>query len=313
MQTMRDSFFDKLYEIAKKDRDVILICADMSAPSHDKFRRNLSSQFVNAGIAEQNMITVASGLALSGKNVFAYAIMPFVTLRCYEQIKIDMCAMNVPMTTVGVGAGFSYDDSGPTHHATEDIAIMRCLPNITILNVTDNVMASACAEIAYRYTTPLYVRLDRKPFSIIYSQDEDFSDGVSCLRQGKDLCIVSTGNMVHKALEVADILKEHSIDVTVLDLYRLKPVNVELLLKYIRQSKKIITLEEHLINGGLGSIVAEILVDTNVNIPLKRIAIPDKYCYTYGGRECIRKTIGLDTDGIVRTILKMFDGRKEEI
>ncbi len=306
MDTMRDAFFDKLYEIAKEDREVILVCADMGAPSLDKFRRDLSSQFINIGIAEQNMITVSSGLALSGKNVFAYAIMPFVTLRCYEQIKIDMCAMNVPITTIGVGAGFSYDDSGPTHHATEDIAIMRILPNITILNVTDTVMASACAEIAYNFKAPLYVRMDREPLPIIYSQDEDFSDGVTCLREGKDLCIVSTGNMTYKALEVGDILKKHSIDTGVVDLYRLKPVNIEMLLKCIKQSEKIVTLEEHLINGGLGSIIAEVLADNNVTTPSKRIAIPDKYCYTYGGRESIQKTVGLDTDGVVRTILKLF-------
>ena len=282
----------------------------MSAPSHDKFRRNLSSQFVNAGIAEQNMITVASGLALGGKNVFTYAIMPFITLRCYEQIKIDMCAMNVPMTTVGVGAGFSYSDSGPTHHTTEDIAIMRCLPNITILNVTDNTMASACAEIAYKSKAPLYIRLDREPFQVLYKKNEDFSKGMSCLREGKDLCIIATGNMVHKALEVVSILEKYSIKVAVVDLYRLKPINVKTLLKFIEQSEKIVTLEEHLINGGLGSIIAEVLVDNNVTIPLKRIAIPDKYCYTYGGRECIRKTIGLDTNGVVKTILKLF-GLKE--
>jgi len=306
MKTMRDAFFDNLYKIAKKDRDIILVCADMGAPSLDKFRRDLSSQFLNIGIAEQNMITVSSGLALSGKNVFAHAIMPFITLRCYEQIKIDMCAMNVPITTVGVGAGFSYDDSGPTHHATEDIAIMRCLPNITILNVTDNVMASACAEIAYRFDSPLYIRLDREPFQVLYKKNEDFSKGVSCLREGKDLCIIATGNMVHKALEVANILEKYSIKVAVVDLYRLKPINVKKLIEFIEQSEKILTLEENLINGGVGSIIAEVLVDNNIIIPLKRIAIPDKYCYTYGGRECIRKTIDLDSISVERTILKLF-------
>jgi transketolase len=302
MGTMRDAFFDKLYELARKDPNIILIDADMGAPSLDKFRRDIPAQFVNVGIAEQNAITVACGLALGGKNAFAYAIAPFITLRCYEQIKIDMCAMKTPVTCIGVGAGFSYDDSGPTHHTTEDIAIMRALPNIIILNVTDNVMAAACAEIAYKCTTPLYVRLDREPLSDIYSKNETFKDGLHCFRKGKDVCIVAIGNMVHKALEVAGPLKKQSIDTSVVDLYRLKPVNKELLIKYIKQSKKIVTLEEHLIDGGLGSIVAEILADNNINMPLKRIAIPDKYCYTYGGREAIRKTIGLDTNSVVKTI-----------
>ena len=310
MRTMRDAFFDKLYELARKDPDVVLVDADMGAPSLDKFRKDLPAQFVNVGIAEQNAISVASGLAFEGKKAFAYAIAPFITLRCYEQIKVNMCSMKIPVTAVGVGAGFSYEDSGPTHHTTEDIAIMRALPNITIINSTDNTMASKCAEIACKSDTPMYVRLDREPLPVVYDKKETFEDGVSCLKKGKDICIISTGNMVHKALEVADFLKKESIDVAVVDLYRLKPVNVKLLLKHIKQSKKIVTLEEHLINGGLGSIIAEIFVDNDVNLPLKRIAIPDKYCYTYGGREAIRRTIDLDTDSVIKTILNYADKKK---
>lgn len=311
LRTMRDSFFDKLYEIARKDPNVVLVDADMGAPSLDKFRKDMPSQFINVGIAEMNAITVASGLALGGKNAFAYAIAPFITLHCYEQVKIDMCAMNIPVTTIGVGAGFSYEDSGPTHHTTEDIAAMRVLPNISILNITDNIMASKSAEIAYKSKSPLYVRLDREPLENIYSEKDKFEDGVSCLRNGSDVCIVATGNMVHKALDVARTLKKRSVDAAVIDLYRLKPVNVKLLLKYMKQSQKIVTLEEHLIHGGLGSIVSEVVTDNSVNLPLKRLAIPDKYCYTYGGREAIRKTIGLDTNSVVKTILN-FSGNKNK-
>ncbi len=310
MGTMRDAFFDTLYDLARKDPNVVLVDADMGAPSLDKFRKDLPAQFINVGIAEQNAISVASGLAFEGKKAFAYAIAPFITLRCYEQIKVNMCSMKIPVTVVGVGAGFSYEDSGPTHHTTEDIAIMRALPNITIINATDNTMASKCAEIAYNSNDPMYVRLDREPLPVIYDKKETFEDGVSCLKKGKDICIVSTGNMVHKALEVADILKKEMLDVSVVDLYRLKPVNKELLLKYINQSERAVTLEEHLIDGGLGSIVAEVFVDNNVTIPMKRIAIPDKYCYTYGGREAIRRTIDLDTESVVKTILNFADKKK---
>lgn len=126
--TMRDAFLNRLYDIAKENRDIILISADMGAPALDKFRSDLSSQFINVGIAEANLVTIATGMALSGKKVFIYAIMPFVTSRCYEMIKVDLSLMNVPVTAIGVGAGFSYDDSGPTHHSTEDISIMRTLP-----------------------------------------------------------------------------------------------------------------------------------------------------------------------------------------
>jgi len=310
MGTMRDAFFDKLYTLARKDPDVVLVDADMGAPSLDKFRRDCPAQFVNVGIAEQTAISVAAGLAFEGKKAFAYAIAPFITLRCYEQIKVNMGSMKIPVTAVGVGAGFSYDDSGPTHHTTEDIAIMRALPNITIMNLTDNMMAEKCAEIACKSKTPMYVRLDREPLPDIYDKKETFEDGVSQLETGNDICIVATGNMVHKALEVAKILKKEMLNVSVVDLYRLKPVNKKLLLKYLSQSERVVTLEEHLIDGGIGSIVAEVFVDNSVTIPMKRIAIPDKYCYTYGGREAIRRTIDLDTDSVVKTILNFADKKK---
>jgi len=302
--SMRDAFFDKLYEIAQKDRDVILVSADMAAPALDKFRSDLGKQFVNVGIAEQNLVTVASGLALSGKKVFMYAIMPFVTLRCYEQIKVELSLMRLPVTAVGVGSGLSYDDSGPTHHCCEDIAIMRALPNMIILNSSDSVMAAKFAEMSYRLSEPSYVRLDREVLPVIYSQDSDFRDGLISLKAGKDLCIISTGNMVHSAFEVSNKLKEHSINAGIIDLYRLKPVNEKLLLESIKEAKRMVTLEENLINGGMGSLVAEVLADNGRTVPMKRFAIPDKYYYAYGGRKNLQSLCGLDVDSVTKGILE---------
>lgn len=301
---MRDAFFNRLYEIAKNDRNVILVSADMGAPSLDKFRKDLNSQFVNTGIAEQNMVTVATGLALSGKKVFTYAIMPFATLRCYEALKINVSLMNIPITIVGVGSGFSYEDSGPTHHSTEDITIMRVLPNMSILNSSDSIMAAKFAEMVYKSPGPNYIRLDREILPVIYNQDEKFTDGLANLKTGKDIYIVATGNMVHRALEVANKLKEYSLDVGVIDFYRLKPVNERLLLEMLKKVKKIVTLEEHLLIGGLGSTIAEILADNKKTILLKRLGIQDKYYYAYGGRGNIQSLCGLDLENIVKTILE---------
>ncbi|MCK4788053.1 MAG: hypothetical protein KAV87_30145 [Desulfobacteraceae bacterium] len=301
--TMRDTFFDKLYEIAKKDRNIILVSADMGAPSLDKFRRDLSTQFINVGIAEENMVTVATGLALSGKKVFIYAIMPFATSRCYEMIKVDLSLMNTPVTIVGVGAGFGYDDSGPTHHSTEDITIMRALPNMTILSPSDSIMAAEFAKISCNISGPSYVRLDRQVQPLLYTRDTNFSEGLSSLRSGKDICIISTGNMVHKALEVSDKLTNYSIEAAVLDIYRLKPVNEKLLLEHSKNLQRVVTLEEHLLSGGVGSIVAEIMADNDETLPLKRIGIQDKYCYAYGDRENILSMCGLDTSSVTKTIL----------
>jgi transketolase len=300
---MRDAFFDKLYEIAIRDRGVMVVSADMGAPSLDKFRKDLGSQFVNVGIAEQNMVTIATGLALEGKKVFVYAIMPFATLRCYEIIKVDLSLMNIPVAIIGVGAGFGYDDSGPTHHSTEDITVMRVLPNMTIFSPSDIVMTADFARMSYEMEGPSYLRLDRQVLPVIYQQGTDFSNGSFSLKSGEDVCIISTGNMVHRALEVSSRLGEQSVNAGVIDLYRLKPINTKLLLDSISKNKCIVTLEEHLLAGGLGSIIAEVFSDNGVNVRLKRIGIQDRYYYAYGGRNNIQSICGLDTDSVAEAIL----------
>jgi len=144
--TMRDAFFNRVYELAKGDKNIMIVSADMGAPSIDKFRDNLKEQYVDTGIAEQNAVLVASGLALSGKKPFVYAIMPFVTTRVHEFAKLELGLMKLPVTIVGVGTGYSYDDSGPTHHTIEDISIMRAIPNLEILSPSDSNMASFFAD-----------------------------------------------------------------------------------------------------------------------------------------------------------------------
>jgi len=301
--SQRDALFNRLYEIAKDNRNVVIVSADMGAPSLDKFRRDLSSQYVDVGIAEQNAITIAAGLAMNGKKVFAYAIAPFITLRCYEQIKLELAAMNLPVTVVGIGAGFSYDPSGPTHHNLEDISIMRALPNLTMTSLTDSAMTTAFADISCKMNHPNYLRLDRGLEPDIYKNGDDFSAGLSILRKSKDVYIIATGNMVHRALEVSDELKKLSVNAGVIDLYTL-PVNQKLLLEAVNGAKKIITLEEHFLEGGMGSAVLEVLADNNKLISVQRFGLSLKkgYCYKYGGRENIQSLYGLDAKSLVKAI-----------
>ncbi len=244
MQSQRDAFFKSLFELAKKDKRIIVITADCGAPSLDKWREELPCQFINVGIAEQNMIAIAAGLALEGKRPYCYAIAPFATLRCYEFIKVDVCLMNLPVVIVGVGAGLSYNEAGPTHHATEDISIMRALPNMRIASISNNEQArNIASEIG-----PLYVRLDRG--------DGEYAPRI--------------------------IFKQVHRNIIQYPLW-LKPFRMNI----PPNAEEIITVEEHLLAGGLGSIVAEYLVDNNINIPLKRIGINDEYFYKYGSREDI--------------------------
>jgi len=302
--SMRDAFLDELYNIASEDHNVILISADFGAPSLDRFKKDLSGQFINIGIAEQNMVSVAAGLALGGKRVFCYAILPFTTLRCFEQVKVDLCLMNLPVTLIGVGAGYAYDDSGPTHHGLEDLSVMSSLPNITILNASDSVMAGAFARIAYKNQGPTYVRLDRTCHQIYNKRD--FTQGIiATVREAdEDLIIVTTGYMVRQAQEIAHSLTNYGISVGIFDLYRIKPVNIEVLLQIISQSKRIVTIEEHFLRGGIGSIIAEIMADNEVHKPMKRFGVPGGYSFKYGGRELLHKECGLDVESITNGILK---------
>lgn len=303
---IRDAFFDGLYDIAVDDRNVMFLTADMGAFSLAKFKKDLGSQYINVGVAEQNLVSIAAGLALGGKKVFIYAIAPFVTQRCYEQIKIDLCCMQLPVTIIGAGAGITYSSDGPTHHAVQDIAIMRALPEMTILNPADPVMAAAAAQLSYKNDGPTYVRLDKGKLPLLYDNEEDFSDGLALLKAGRDLMIIATGIMVHQAFKVAEEVAKHSIDVGIVDLYRIKPINEELLLSIIEKSNRIVTLEEHSIIGGIGSAISEILVDKGENLPLKRIAIADKNCVGYGNREWMHRHYGLDVDNVAKTILNGF-------
>lgn len=302
---IRDAFFDEIYSIAAKDKNVIFITADADALSLQKYKRDLPEQFINVGVAEQNMVTLATGLALSGKKVFIYAIIPFLAMRCYEHIKANICGMRLPVTIIGAGTGLSFENDGPTHHAIQDIAIMRTLPEITILNPCDSSSAMVSARIAYETDSPVYVRLDKGKLPLFYNLDNDnFSDGLKIIREISDINIISTGFMTQQAEQVVEDLKKKSVEVGLIDLYRIKPVNEDLLLKIIDKSKQLITIEENSIIGGIGSIISEILTDNQKNIPLKRIALEDKQYFDYGSREWLHRYYGLDLTNITKAILE---------
>ena len=305
--SQRDAFWNTVYQRALSDRDIVIVSADMGAPALDQIRRDIPAQFINTGIAEQNTITLATGLAMSGKKVFTYAIAPFITLRCLEQIRVNNAMMNIPITIVGVGAGFGYEDSGPTHHLIEDIAVMRSMPNITINSITDSVMSAAVAEkCCSSIANAQYVRLDREPLPAIYADNSSFSDGLALLRKPAPLTIVSTGGMTHIALKTADALAAEGITVGVIDLYSL-PVNEKLLVESLAGVTQLVTLEEHFLPGGLGSAVCEVLADHGMLLPAKRLGLPldRKYCYEYGGRDIIRGYYGLNSDAVLQAVRQL--------
>jgi len=304
VEGMRDAFFRSLYNLARKDKDIILITADTGAICHDEFKQNLSNQYINIGIAEQNMVGVAAGLAISGKIVYIYAIVPFATMRCYEQIRVDLCCMNLPVTIVSIGAGFDYSTLGPTHHGTEDIALMRSLPGMTIYSPSDSLIADFLARVCYRQEGPKYVRLDRTGFPLIYKDEKkiDVSKGFSLLKKGKDLYIIATGRMVYSALQVTKKLSAQSIHTGVIDLFKIKPLNGEMIWEVIKKVGYLVTLEEHFITGGIGSTITEMLV-TKRNAPaFKPIGIPGQFCRRYGTREYLQCLNKLDIGSVTKSI-----------
>lgn len=300
---MRDAFFDALYPFFKQNKNAVLVTADNGAPSLDQFSDNLPGQFINVGIAEQQMVGLAAGLALEGKKVYTYAIAPFVTLRCIEQNKLDMCAMNLPIVNLGVGAGYAYDIMGPSHHTVEDISVMRVFPNLEIYSPSDSITAAALAELSFNNAAPQYIRFDRSGLKEVHKNSTpDFSKGMLPLQTGTDVCLLATGIMVHQALEAARQLKSKGISAGVVDIFQLKPLNIQNLLELVRPYKKVVTMEEHFLSGGLGSLIAETFADHSVSTPLLRIGQGDHFVFTYGGREAIWEKYGLDTASITAKI-----------
>ena len=297
---MRDAFIGALFDIARADPSVVMLSNDFGAPSLDHFRAELPRQFINAAISEQNMVSTAAGMAMGGKKVVVYSITSFLTLRALEQIKIDLCAMSVPVMLLGVGTGYAYSVDGPTHHATEDIAVMRSLANMTIFSPSEPAMAGALAPLMNSLRGPHYLRLDRGRWPVL--SPEMPATGVRRVREGGDVALVATGIMLHRAMEAAALLQAEGISARVIDLFRLKPLDAGALIAQLDGVSAVASLEEHTLNGGLGSLVAETMADAGLLLPLKRFGLADSRLYAYGERPALHTANGLDAKAVAATV-----------
>lgn len=266
--TQRDTFFNIICSKMATDKDIYIVTADMGCPALDEIKRLYPKRVINTGIAEQNMINIASGLALEGKRVYTYIITSFY-LRCLEQIRVNVCGMKLPIVLVGVGAGFGYEDSGFTHHAIEDVLCTAYLPHMTVYNATDNNMTKWLAEESVKWSTPSYIRLDRETLPTVYQATEGYGNGTpfnelgfEVLRTG-DKYIVATGNMVHEALK--------QVDVGVIDCFSF-PTGMNNITKHY----------------SIDQIYS--LAEDNIFNPMQ---FKDGYNYQYGGREKIRRAYNI--------------------
>lgn len=308
---MRNTFFKTLEEMAQNHDDIYLLTGDLGFKLFDNFRAKYPERFFDIGLAESNMIGIAAGLSLSGKNVYCYSIIPFLTMRAYEQVRIDIAYQNLNVKLVGVGGGFTYGLEGFTHFGLEDLALMKALPNMTVVVPADPKEAEQVAKISYEYPTPLYIRLGRTGEPSIHSESLNFEIGKGMiLSEGKDIAIFAIGNMVYHAKQVLDILEKADFTATLINMHTLKPLDIKLIKQCASIHQGIFTIEEHSIVGGLGSAVAEVLSEDCYKGVFKRIGIPEKLENFIGNAEYLRERYGLAVEKISESILKAI--REEE-
>ena len=296
-----------LFELANDNKDVVLITGDLGFGLFEDFSEKFPSQFINIGIAEQNMIGVSTGLALEGKIVFVYSIGNFPTLRCLEQIRNDACYHNLNINIICMGAGFSYGALGMSHHATEDIAIMRSLPGTTVISPsTEDEAYFSTIELSKRNGVG-YLRLDKSKVSKRKKSKSELEIGKgNILKDGSDYTIIACGGIVEEALLAADDLDKHNISCKVVSMHTIKPIDNALIQDCVKNSKGIVSLEEGNITGGLGSAILE-ACSKNGEFPLKMktLGINDEYVSIVGSQEYLRDSVGISKRFIVNTILSM--------
>ena len=301
---MRNAYLETLYELAAKDKNVYAVISDNGAIVYDKYRRDFPEQFINAGIAEANMIGMSAGLAERGKIPFAYTIGSFLAYRAFEFVLNDVCLQNMNVKMVGIGAGFSYSLLGASHHTIFDISLLRGLPNLTIFSPASPLEVKKIVKAAYEIDGPVYIRLGTNGEKEIHSGDFEFRVGKGMLlRYGKDICIISTGSVGSDALEVAEMLKKSGIECAVANIHTLKPLDAELVRNIGKKYPFVVTLEEHSIYGGLGSMVAEIFAESSCQARLKRFGIENGLVKGYGRHDEIQQVNGLDIDSITKKIM----------
>jgi transketolase len=301
----RKAFTDKLIELAQKDKDIVALTSDArGSVTLDKYAEILSLQFVELGIAEQNSVGVAAGMALSGKKCFVCGPACFYSARSFEQVKVDVAYMRTNVKIIGVSGGVSYGALGTTHHSLNDIAMMRTLPGMTVILPCDVEQTKKMTEALVAYDGPVYVRMGRGAVPDVYTDNKhEFIIGkANTLLEGTDITIIGTGETVYHCLQAGKKLAENGIKARVIDMHTVKPLDISAIEKAAQETGRIIVVEEHHIAGGLGSAIAEWLLQ-NKPVPFKILGFPDENA-VHGSSGELFKYYGIDADGIYDNVLK---------
>ena len=304
---MRNAFADEITKIAIEDERLVLLSGDIGNKLFDKYKDAAPKRFYNCGIAEGNMMSVAAGLSLSGLRSIVYTITPFTTTRCFEQIRVDVCYHKAPVIIVGTGAGLSYADLGPTHHSLEDMAILRTLPEMSVIAPCDSNELRQALRAALKIDTPVYIRIGKKGEPDIHSNITNFKIGKSIIvKNGKDITLISSGTIISEVLEAAKKLEEKGISVEVVSMHTIKPLDEEYLLNASNKFKMIITIEEHGKIGGLGGAVSEWKSNNDNNVIHQIFGTPDEFMHEVGSQEYAREKYGLVANNIANKVYEKY-------
>ncbi len=307
-RAMRDTLLLSLYEAMLLDRNIFLVTADFGSPVMDNIRADIPDRVINVGIAEQNLINVSAGLALEGFKVFAYAIAPFITMRCFEQIRVNLALLSElrPMNVnlIGVGAGYSYVVSGPTHQCYEDLTVMRALPNMRIYSPADQMMAAALPARCLASNGPKYLRLDAQVLPVLYADAlPNFADGFHEHRKGKTVCLLATGYMVHTALKAADALAATGFSVGIIDLFDLCGFSEEQLQSVLCAYRGVVTMEEGFRGrGGMDAMMFDYIVRRGLDIRMLNIGVEGEYRFELGERHVLHEHVGIGVGSVTEKV-----------
>ena len=303
----RDAVFDAMLDIISQDQNIVVLSNDMDALGLGKIRRQYPQHVINAGIQEQTLFNVASGLALTGKTVFVYGIIPHLTARCYDQLKLSVCAMNLPVITVGVGSGVSYGTDGLTHFGESDLALLRPLPNMKLYSPADAVTAKHCLLEAYHQQHPSFLRLDKEQHHPLYQDQDNFDFGFHLHGKKSSVVLVATGILVHRALLWAELLSARGIAPRIIDLFRIKPAAKDDLAKELAAAKVVCVIEEHVSTGGVASLIEEILVENRLSPRLLKYNLGDQVFFGSASRTALHRELGFG-DQLIEKIIESADG-----
>ena len=303
---MRNAFAEQIYNSASTDKNIVLLSGDIGNKVFDNFKNSFPKRFYNCGISEQNMTSVATGLAMSGLKPVTYTITPFNTIRCLEQIRTGAAYHNAPVIIVGVGAGLSYAELGPSHHSCEDISFLRTIPNMNVLCPADKWEVKACLKAAFKCKKPTYIRIGKKGEPEIHKKEiPNFQIGkpINVVPGDKNICILSTGNIMPEVLNASKFLNDFSLKPTIFSFHTIKPLNTNFLKKIFKDFSLVVTVEEHSSIGGLGGTISEWIIENKVESKkLLKISTPDTFFKLSGSHEFAREKLGISSNQIFKKI-----------